>query len=450
MLKKHFIYYFFVISSCYVNAQNNVFVYPATKKVIQSDTFFGTIVSDPYRWLENQETDDTKQWVKEQNIYTKDYLSKIQNSFSLREQIRRNTEYEAFAPAKKGDYYFALMTSFGGTGLSIFFKKNLHTDYWEELFVSKDLQVEKNQRISITQYEVSTDSKYIAYAFSKNGSDWQELKVADLEKQKNLEDHLYDLKVTDITWHRNGFYYTKYDRKSSSEQYKQLATDGKLYYHKLGTTQDKDSLIFKKSIETSNSFIPVVSDDERFLIINDHDPIRNTNAYYYFDKDDKTQKGLLPLFKKSFNSYTLIGAEKDNLIFKTKMNQVNKVIVVNPKNPTKVLEKITSSESLIVRDYFYYNKFFYELCYHNQQDYIVVVDSNGVVVKKVEIPLGASCEFKGVDKKTNQLLLCYESYLHPEIYAGMDLSSYKFELLESVKISYEMKNFEISLRRRSC
>lgn len=434
----------FIIQVILCNAQSNL-IYPVTKKVTQVDSFFSCKIEDPYRWLENQESDETKTWIEAQQKITRKYLDKIPNNFTLSEQIRRNTQTEYFNPIKKGDYYFAISSKSNGKKLSIYFKKDIEEKSdWEELFVKRDLKVNKDEYINVTDFEISANSKYIAFAFDKNGSDWKEIKIGDLDKQKNLTDHLYDIKFTDITWHGDdGFYYTKYDRENGSEQYKQLAVNAKLYYHKIGTTQDKDSLVFKKGENSPNDFSTEVSENNRFLIIEDHDPIKKNYTYYYRDFEDVNQIGLIPLFKKSNKTFLLLGVEKDTLIFSTIINDEKKIISVNPKNPQKCVEKIKSIERLNVHDIFYYKEKIYQLCFYNQQYVIVVFDNKGNILKKVEIPFGASCEFKGVDEKYNQLLLSYESYLHPPIYAAMNLSTYKFKLIENTKVNYDFANYEI-------
>jgi prolyl oligopeptidase len=445
-LNPHFIYLLLLCFNCsdVLIAQTDALIYPEFQKCKQEDVYFGYKVDDAYRLLENQESDETKQWIDKENKLTRSYLSKIPNNFTLREQIKRNTEIEYLTPKKKGDYYFVLMSKFNGSELSIYFKKEISDYvYWEELFVTKDLKVNKNEHISITDYEVSTNSKYIAYCFDKNGSDWKEIKVADLQLQKNLDDHLYDIKFTSIVWRGNGFYYTKYDRDANAEQFKQLAGNGKLYYHKLGTTQDKDSLIFKKSGVSSNMFFPVVSKNERYLILNDHNPVQNTNTYYFVDFENKNQQNIAPLIKKSRYDFKYLGFEKDSLLFLTTINNEKKVIAIDPLNPLKWSEKIKSIENLNVQDVFYHNGRIFELCFYNQQDVIVVFDSKGNIIKKVEIPFGSSVSFKGIDEKSNKLLFSYESYLHPPIFASMDLTAYKFELLEKAKISYDMADYEI-------
>lgn len=401
------------------------------------------MIDDPYRWLEAQESEDTKKWVEQENELAKKYLDKIPNSFTLREQIKRNTEIKYLAPTKRGDYYFVLQSEFGGKELHIYFKKDLKNDYWEELFVTKDLKVKKEENISISHYEVSRDSRYIAYAFDNNGSDWKEIKVADLQKQKNLDDHLYNIKFSDIVWRGDGFYYTRFDRQIGEEQYKQLANNAALYYHKLGTPQERDSLIFKKKDTSSNLFSAIVSEDERYLIIKDFDNLKNMTAYYYYDFFDKSQVSLLPLFKKSIKRFDFLGSKNDSLYFVLTSNDKKSVIKLNPKKPTKLLEIGSQHESLIVREVIYHKGYFYKLCFYNDQELIVIYNDKGDIIKKVEIPFGSFCDFKGVDLVSNKLLLSYYSLLHPAIYAGLDLTSFKFELLEPVKINYSMNDFVI-------
>ena len=183
------------------------FLYPESRKVVQKDTFFGDIIYDPYQWLEQQESEETKKWVAEQNKLTNDYLKKIPNSFTLREQIKRNTEISYLEPKKSGDYFFVLRQAFGGKEMLVYYTKDIRLGYWDELFISKDLGIKKGETFSISGFWLSKNSQYMAYCFDNNGSDWKELKVADLKKQKNLDDHLYNVKLSSIVWKGNGFYY---------------------------------------------------------------------------------------------------------------------------------------------------------------------------------------------------------------------------------------------------
>lgn len=434
--------YLLFISILDVQAQPKSFMYPETKKVNVTDTFFGNAIGDPYRWLETQNSSEIKDWVTNQNKFTRKYLDEIPNTFTLQEQIKRNTETQYFSPTKRGKYFFSLRRVFGGKEMLIYYTDDIRKGYWEELFISKDFGVKKDQVVSIDNFSMSKDAKYIAYTFNTNGSDWKEIKVADLEKQKSLEDHLYDVKMSSIVWRGNGFYYTKLDRVVGAE-YVQAVKFPKLYYHKLGTAQDKDSLIFKRNDLPYNFFSPVVTRDERFLIIEDCNLNTNYKSYYYYDFNNPEQKSFLPLIKKTGKVYELLASREEELLFCEVSRKEKKITIINPTKPNKHLLVNKISPELILRDVCYYNGKFFELCYYNQQEYIVVVDEKNEIVKKVEIPFGAYCSFSGIDEDNNELIINYGSILHPPVLASINLNSFKFEIIEPVKISYDMSGFVV-------
>ncbi|MES2515388.1 MAG: prolyl oligopeptidase family serine peptidase [Bacteroidota bacterium] len=421
----------------------NAYNYPESRKVVQIDTFFNQAIEDPYRWLEDQQSEETKKWVAEQNKFAKNYLQKIPNNFTLREQIKRNTQISYRHPTKSGDYYFELRQAFGGTQMKVYYTKDIRVGYWDELFISKDLGVKKGETFSISGFYMSKNSQYMAYSFDNNGSDWKEIKVADLTRQKNLDDHLYNVKHSSIDWRGNGFYYQRFEKDKNGNEYKQEAKNPMLYYHKLGTSQEEDSLIFKRSDAPYNFFSAWVSDDEQYLIIEDCNQNTNMRSFYYVDFNDPVQKGILPLIKKTGKVYRPLYAKGNELTFLESYYGEKKIVSINTKNPAKHTENSHLNTELILRDAIYHKGYYYEVCYFDQQQYLIVLSENSKIIKKVEIPFGASCSITGVDENNNELLLTYQSYLHPPVLASMKLSGYKFEVIEPVKISYSMEDFVI-------
>lgn len=416
--------------------------YPFTKSIEVTDTFFNTIVNDPYRWLENQTSSETQDWVARQNKFTREYIDKISGTFSIREKIKSNAIVEFSAPKKRGKYYFELRRLFGYKELAIYYTDDIRKDNWDVLFVNKDLGVKKDEVISVENFEVSKDGKYIAYTFNTNGSDWKEIKVGDLETQKNLLDHLYDVKMSTIVWRGNGFYYTRLEREKG-EEYKQAIKYPKLYYHKLGTLQQQDSLIFKRNDSPYNFFNPSVSRDERFLIIEDCNLNTNYRTYYYFDFKNQQQTSLLPLIKKTGKVYELLDIKGDELLFCEISKNNKRIIKINTQalNKHQLINNI--GKDLILRDVYHYSGNFIQLCYYNQQEYILVINEKNELVKKVEIPFGEKCSFSGIDEETNELILNYGSVLFPPVLASMNLVNFKFEIIEPVKISHSKENFVV-------
>lgn len=431
----------FLFLSAIGMAQNGKFIYPESKRVNISDTFFNTIVPNPYYWLEDQYSEETKKWVDEQNKFSRKYLDAIPNSFTLREQIKRNTEVKYLSPEKAGKYFFELRTAFGGKQMRIYFTDDIRKGYWDELFVSKDLGVKKDETVNITNFSVSKNAKYIAYSFDNNGSDWKEIKVGDLDKQKNLDDHLYNVKLSGIVWRKDGFYYLRFDK--TEDQYKQAIESPKLYYHKIGTKQEEDSLIFKRNDAPFNLFRTFVSNDERFLIIEDNNANTTYKSYYYFDFENPNQKSFLPLIKKTLKVYHLLAAKNGEFLFLEWNGETRRIIKLNLSNPNKHIEVNRIGEGLILKDVRFYKDKLFQLCYYNQQEYIVVSKEDGSIIKKVEIPFGASCSFIGIDHEREELLIEYSSILHPPVLASINLVSFKFEVIEPVRISYTMGDFVV-------
>lgn len=426
------------------SAQTKAFQYPLTHTVSEADSYFGRSVADPYRWLESQQSAETKQWIEEQNAFTEKYINSISRTYTLRERIRSNTNFYFSTPSHKGDYYFKVSSATDGQEVVIYYKRHFENDKWQQLFITKGLDVQKDEHISIDAYEISNDSRYLAYSYDKLGSDWKEIKVADLKTMSNLPDKLVDVKHTSIVWRGKGFYYNRFDPAEGANKYTNKTEYEKLYYHTLGTTQDKDSLIFRKITNPLNEFTPVVSKDERYLIVEDYDPVQKTRAYFYFDFKNPEQKGFLPLFKRSNANFSFLGSKDDELYFATSREDNLGVIAINPANPTKWIEKYRLADNLVTLDAFYHKEKIYKICLYNQQEYIVVFGKTGAIEKKIEVPFGSSIDFMGIDESQNQLLLSYESYLHPAVYAGMDLTSYKLKILEHIYVTYELSDYVVT------
>jgi len=218
--------------------------YIQTKKVDTVDTYFGTEVPDPYRWLEDDRSPETEAWVKEQNEVTFGYLEKIPFRQQLKERLEKLWNYEKIgAPFKEGDYTYFVKND-GLQNQSVWYRYKTDTDPF------------------------SKNGKILAYSISEGGSDWRKILVLDAETKKITEDTLIDIKFSGMSWYKNeGFYYSSYDKPEGSEL--SAKTDQhKVYYHKLGTKQSEDQLIFGGTPEEKHRYIGAgVSEDDHYLII---------------------------------------------------------------------------------------------------------------------------------------------------------------------------------------
>ena len=215
--------------------------YPETKKGNHSDEYFGTKVADPYRWLEDDKSDETADWVKRQNIVTYDYLSKIPFREVLRARLEKVWNYEKIgSPITEGAFTYFYKNN-GLQNQSVLYRKN--TTGKEEIFLDPNT-FSKDGTTSLAGANFSKDGSKLAYSISEGGSDWRKVVIMNALTKKITEDTLVDVKFSELSWKGNeGFYYSSYDKPKGS-QLSAKTDQHKLYFHKLGTSQKEDPVIF--------------------------------------------------------------------------------------------------------------------------------------------------------------------------------------------------------------
>lgn len=239
--------------------------YPNTKMVNQVDDYHGVKISDSYRWLEDDNSADTKEWVKEQNVVTENYLGQIPYRDKIKKRLSELWNYNKMsAPFKKGDYYFTFRNN-GLQNQSVLYMQKSLLDKPEVLLDPNTLSSDGTS--SLSNFAISKNGKYLAYGISKSGSDWVELFVMDIEKKSLLTDHIKWVKFSGIAWKGNGFYYSRYEEPQQNKAYVQKNEFHKVYYHELGQNQANDKLVYEDNTHPSWNFSAQVTNDENYLII---------------------------------------------------------------------------------------------------------------------------------------------------------------------------------------
>lgn len=239
--------------------------YPETAKTGVVDTYFGTSVPDPYRWLENDTSAQTAAWVAAQNKATGEYLSKIPFRGALLRRLTAVADYEKIgAPAKKhGKYYF--YKNDGLQNQSVLYVQDSLDGVARVMLDPNKLSADGT--VALTGTSFSHDGKYMAYTISRSGSDWTEIYVIDTESGQTLDDHIVWAKFTGAAWCGDGFYYSAYDAPEAGKEYSNVNENHKIYYHKLGTPQSADRLVYKNKAYPKRFYSASVSDDETLLFI---------------------------------------------------------------------------------------------------------------------------------------------------------------------------------------
>ncbi|QLE01175.1 S9 family peptidase [Galbibacter sp. BG1] len=314
------------------NKKDLTLKYPATKKVDTVDTYFETKVKDPYRWLEDDMSDETAEWVKAENEVTFGYLEKIPFRNDLKQRLEQLWNYEKVsAPFKEGDYTYYYKNDGLQNQYVIYRKKTEEAE--EEVFLDPNT-FSDDGTTSLGGLSFSKSGKLAAYSISEGGSDWRKVIVKDAETKEIIEDTIVDVKFSGLSWKgEEGFFYSSYDKPKGSEL--SAKTDQhKLYYHKLGTPQKEDQLIFGGTEEEKHRYIGGnVTEDGRYLLIS---AAISTSGNKLFLKDlTKENSELVPIIETTESDTYVIENEGSKLYLVTNLNAPNKKIVtVDASNPS--------------------------------------------------------------------------------------------------------------------
>ena len=399
--------------------------YPETIKKAVRDTFFGTEVIDNYRWLEDDRSEETENWVKAENDVTFDYLSKIPYREQLKKRLTELWNYEKLGtPFIEGDYtYF-----YKNDGLQNQYVVYRKKDGIETLFLDPNT-FSKDATTSLGSLSFSKDGKTAAYSISEGGSDWRKIIIMDTESKIIKEDTLVDVKFSGISWYKNeGFYYSSYDKPKGSEL--SAKTDQhKLYYHQLGTSQTEDAVIFGGNLYEKHRYVRgSTTEDSRYLLI---DAATSTSGNKLFIKDlSVSDSKLIPIIDTFDSDTYLIQNIQSKLYLVTNLNAPNKkVVTVDAKNPTQEnwIDFIPETENVLSLSsgagYFFAEYMI------DAVSKVLQYDFEGNLIREVKLPgVGSSAGFGGkLDAK--ELYFSFTNYFTPS-------ASYKFNPKQGTYVSY--------------
>ncbi len=298
------------VMSLTLSAQKGPFSYPDARKSSQVDDFFGTQIADPYRWLEDSDSAETRAWIDAENKLTFGYLESIPERPKLLARLRQLQDYERFGvPSREGPRYIFSRN----TGLqrqSVVFKADSLSGEPTVLIDPNGLS--PNGTIAIGAASFSDDGRYLAYSLSESGSDWVEWHVRDVATAKDLPDLVKWSKFSDASWLKDGsgFYYSRYDEPKSGNLLQSVNKNQKVFFHKLGTPQASDVLVFERPDKPDWGLGAEVTEDGRFLLIYQTEGTENRNRI--FVRDLRDPKGSIQPFLNEFDAeYSVVGNDGD-------------------------------------------------------------------------------------------------------------------------------------------
>ena len=422
-------------ASCGRSTNENL-KYPDTRKGDVVDTIFGVPVADPYRWLEDDMSEETEEWVKARNNITFGYLDKIPYRDQIRERLMEIWNYEKFSiPFREGDYiYFA--KNDGLQNQYVYYRQKEGGD--PELFLDPN-SFSADGTTSLAEMGFSKDGSRLAYSISEGGSDWRKIIVMDTDTKQIIGDTIKDVKFSGISWKGNeGFYYSSYDKPQGSEL--SAKTDHhKLYFHKMGTSQKEDKVVFGSDVK--RRYVDgVVTEDDRFLIVTAAESTTG-NELYIMDLT-KSSNSFITIAGNFDYEHYVINNEGSRLFISTNLNAPNrKIVTVNADNPgiENWTDLIPETENVLnpatASGYLFANYL------RDAVSYIKQFDLNGQLIREIELPgPGTAGGFSGKNSDKD-VYYSFTNYTTPTVMYKMDPVTGEAEIYKKPEVRFNSDSY---------
>ena len=426
-----------------LTARGDTLSYPDSKPGKTVDTLHDIKVPDPYRWLEDLNSDQTSAWVKAQNSLTDSYLDAIPGRQALENHLTKLWNVERLGvPSFEGGSYF--------------FSKNNGLQNQSVLYSSKSLDLEptvlldpnklsKDGTVALNSYEVSPDGKYLAYSTSASGSDWVEWKVREIPSRKDLSDHLKWSKFSGVSWAKNskGFYYGRFPTPKDGEEMMAQNIHKKIYFHEIGKPQSEDLLVYERPNQPKQGLYAWVTEDGKYLLIQVSQGTDTKNGLFYKDLSNSTSKviELLSSFDASYDFITNLGSK---FIIRTDLNAPKqKVISIDVNEPLSVRwETIIPESTETLRSVSHIGGLFIANYLKDARTEIRRFKTDGNSLPPVKLPgLGTASGFEGKSDQ-NETFYYFTSFTSPGAVYRYDVTRNASTLLKAPKTQFDRDHYE--------
>lgn len=422
------------IVSC--NKQNKRLNYPVAKKVDTVDIYFGTKVADPYRWLEDDNSQETGEWVKAENKVTNDYLAQIPYRDVINKRLKELWNYPKLsAPFKEGGKYFY----FKNDGLQNQSVLYIQDDLDSEAKVLLDPnKLSDDGTVALAGLDFSKDGKYLAYSIAKSGSDWNEIFVRDIKTGADLKDYLKWVKFSGISFYKNGFYYSRYDEPKEGSELTKSNVFQKVYYHKIGDDQSKDELIYQDKKNPKRMFGADVSENEKFLFLYESEA-GDGNSLYYKDLTMYNSK-FIKLADGFDYEYGVVDDIDNKLLVKTNFEAPRYKLISIDLKTKKRKDFIPESENVLRSCSLVGGKIVLSYM-KDAHSKVEVYNTDGVFDYEFKLPgFGTTGGISG-KKDENIGFYVFTSFTTPSVVYKYDFTTKKSEIYSKPEVNFNPDNF---------
>ena len=417
--------------------------YPNTERVEQSDRYHGIEVRDPYRWLENPDSESTKDWVAAQNEVTNSYLNTIAAKEKIQQRLTQLWDYEKYgSPFKRGQRYFYFKND-GLQNQSVLYTLESLDEAGEVLLDPNTLS--EDGTVALSGLSISDDGQWLAYGLSTAGSDWVEYRVRNIATKEDSSDRLKWIKFSGTSWTKDnqGFYYSRYDEPNEQTKLEDVNYYQKLYYHRLGTEQAEDILIYHRPDQKEWGFDGSVTEDGKYLIISVWQGTDRKNLVFYQDLSQPESK-VVELISEFEASYGVIENDGDTLWVKTDLDAPRgRVIAIDLNNSQRSnWKEIIPEASETLRSVGLLNDRFVTNYLKDARSQINIYDLDGTLVREVELPgIGSAGGFGGKRHDT-QTFYTFTSFTTPATIYRYDMETGESKLFRQSQVDFDPNEYQ--------
>ena len=432
-----------VVPAGTADVEDNKSIYPAARRGIVVDNYHGTEVADPYRWLEDPDSDESRAWITGQNKVTSAFLASVTERDAIRKRLTELWNYERFStPYKKGRYYFFSKND-GLQNQSVYYRVKKLGDEPEIVFDPNKWS--NDGTVSLGGMSLSDNGRYAAYGVRTAGLDWNEWRVRDLKTGKDTGDKIDWIKFSRPSWSRDnrGFFYARYPAPAEGAEKTAGNFFSKVYYHRLGTEQSADELVHEDNKQAKYSFTPHVTDDGRYLILSTW---KGTGEKNLVQIRDLRKKGapFAPIVTDWIGEFSYIGNDRTSFYFKTNYKSPrSRLIAIDIRKPAEKnwKELIGESEDTLRQISLVGNTFIVNYMQHAKSN-VVRFNIRGKKLGVVVLPgLGSASGFKG-ERNSRETFYSYTSYNEPSAIYRYDLRSQKSSLFKKPNVKFDGTSVE--------
>jgi prolyl oligopeptidase len=425
-----------ILISCNSTMEKKI-EYPITKKGEVINSYYGTAVADPYNWLEDDRSAETALWVKEQNKVTFGYLENIPYREEIKSRLEKMWNYEKFSPPRReGDFLYYFRNN-GLQNQFVLYRQRENSE--PEIFLDPNT-FSADGTSSLGEIEFSKDGSRVAYSISEGGSDWRKVVAMDVISRELLGDTLKDIKFSGLAWHKNeGFYYSSYDKPEGSEL--TAKTDHhKLYYHKLGTSQSEDKVVFGADIK--RRYVGgMVTDDGRYLVVSASESTTGNELYIR----DLTKPGndFAVIVGNFDNDHYVLDNDGSKLFIVTNLNAPNKrVVTVDAETPgvENWVDLIPETENVLDA-----SKGSGYIFAHYMIDAISEVKQlgmDGKLIREIALPGKGSVSGFGAKRADRVVYYSFTNYVTPATIYKVDPATGKSEIYKKPVVAFNGDEYE--------